>query len=192
MLLFICVILGVAAGLLNKGKFSGIVELKGLYMPIAALVASSIPAYYSGIAYAPKAVLITFSYFCVLAFALLNRRYFLASVLSGLGALSNFLVIASNSFRMPISEYALVYYPDITAEKVVASHSDYFIAVNGDANMLILGDVICVPIPYFGGFISVGDVFLAVGMFVLIFAAMASAKEREPKKLTFYWAPHHH
>lgn len=190
MLLLISVILGVAAGLINKGKLSGLVGLRGLVLPIFAFAVSSVPAYWPGIPFALKAVLLSASYFCVLAFTVLNRRYILAAFLTGAGTLCNFAVIAANSFRMPISEYALIYYPNLTAEQVVAKRADYFIAVNGDANLLILGDVICVKLPYLGGFVSVGDVFLAVGILVLVFCAMSSAKEKN--KQTFYWAPHRH
>lgn len=190
MLLLLCVILGVLGGLINKGKLSGLVGLKGLVLPIIAFALSSIPAYWADIPYALKAILISANYFCVFAFAVLNRKYILASILTGLGTLCNFAVIAANSFRMPISEYALIYYPDLTAEQVIAKRADYFVAVNAEAKLLILGDVICVKIPYLGGFVSVGDIFLAIGMLVLVFAAMSSAKEK--KKQRFYWAPHRH
>lgn len=187
MLLLIFVILGVFAALLNKGKLSGLAGLKGMHLPIAALVVSSIPGFFPGIAYMLKAVLLSFSYYCILAFAVLNRRFLLPSLLTGIGTLSNFIVIAANKFRMPVSEYALVYYPELTPEAVLAAHGDYFIAVNNEANLMILADVICIPIPHIGGFISVGDVFLAVGVSLLIFAAMSSAK---PKNALFFsWQP---
>lgn len=190
MLLLIFVILGIGIGLLVKGKLSGLIELHGLWFPIIALAASAVPGYWHTIPLFPKAVIISFSYFCNLAFIILNRRYFLAATLSGLGTICNFIVIAANGFRMPISEYALIYYPGMTAEAVLESRANYFIAVNGKAELLILGDVICVPIPYLGGFISVGDVFLALGIFVLIIAAMTGAKKKND--FVFFWEPHSH
>lgn len=187
MLLLIFVILGVGTGVLAKGKFSGLVELRGLWLPIVALAASAALGSFPNISLLPKAIIISLSYFCNLVFFVLNRHYIVATILSGIGTLSNFIVIAANSFRMPISEYALIYYPDMTAEAVLESRADYFIAVGGEANLLILGDVICVPIPYLGGFISVGDIFLTLGIFVLIVTAMTGAKKEN--KCTFYWAP---
>jgi len=190
MLLLMFVILGIVAGVLAKGKFSGLIELRGLWFPIIAFAASSVPGYAPGISLLPKAAIISLSYFCSLAFVVLNRHYFAAAVLSGLGIISNYIVIAANGFRMPISEYALVYYPDMTAKAVLESRADYFVAVNGEAELLILGDVICVPVPYLGGFISVGDVFLAVGVFILIISAMIGAKSGN--EYVFSWTPHRH
>lgn len=190
MLLMIFVVLGIGTGILTKGKFAGLVELKGLWFPIIALVASAVMGYAPDISLFPKMAITSLSYFCNFAFIILNRNYFLAAIFSGIGILSNFIVIAANSFRMPISEYALVYYPDMTAQAVLESRADYFVAVNGEAKFLILGDVICVPVSYLGGFISVGDVFLAVGIFILIVAAMNGAKKRN--EYVFFWAPHCH
>lgn len=184
MLLLVFIILGFGTGLLVKGKLSGLVKLRGLWLPIVAVSASAILGYTPHIPTIPKALIISLSYICNFYFFILNRYYIIAAILSGFGTLSNFIVIALNSFRMPISEYALIYYPDMTAEAVLKSHADYFVAVDGDAKLLILGDVICVPIPYLGGFISVGDVFLSVGIFVLIVSAMTEAKKK--KDYVFY------
>lgn len=190
MLLLIFVILGIFAALLNKGKLSGLAALKGMHLPIAALAVASIPGVFPSIANILKAVLLSSSYYCLLSFAVLNRQFLLPSVLTGIGTLSNFIVIAANRFRMPISEYALVYYPDLTPQAVLAARGDYFIALNNEANLMIFADVICVPIPHIGGFVSVGDVILAVGVSLLTFAAISSAK---PKKALFFnWRPHRH
>lgn len=189
MLLLLCVVLGVIAGWLNGGKLSGLVRLKGLYLPIVSFILASLPGYLSEI-YVLKALSLSFSYYCILSFALLNRRYLLSCVLIGLGTISNFAVIAANRFRMPVSEYALDFYPTMTAEDVLATHADYFIAVNNDANLLILGDVICIPVPYIGGFISIGDVFLALGVFLLVLAVMSFSKAQDAP--FFCWQPHRH
>ncbi|NCC67698.1 MAG: hypothetical protein EOM14_05815 [Clostridia bacterium] len=188
MLLLFCVVLGFAIALACGGQLTRIVRLRGLLFPIIALALSSICGYIPTIPYIVKLILTTFSYFFSLAFAVMNRRYLLGSTLTFVGTLSNFVVIAANEFRMPISEYALVYYPDMTAEAVVEKSAAYFVAVNGNARLLILGDVICVPIAKIGGFISVGDVFLALGVMTLIVYALAPDKLNSPIKRR---TPHH-
>ena len=180
MLLLFCAVLGFVIALACGGKVSRITRLRGLLFPIVALALSSVCGYIPTIPYILKVVLLTFSYFFSLAFAVMNRQYLLGCTLTFIGTLSNFVVIAANDFRMPISEYALVYYPDLTAQAVVEKSAVYFIAVNGNAKLLILGDVICVPFTKIGGFISVGDVFLALGVMVLIIFALAPDKLNEP------------
>lgn len=93
------------------------------------------------------------------------------AILLGLGTLCNYLVIAANSFRMPISVKALSVYSTMTPEAVIAQRADYFVATDG-ANFLFLGDIIYMPINVLGGFMSVGDILLAAGMFLLIVQVM--------------------
>lgn len=181
MLLLICVVLGVAIGLACKGRLALLARLRGLIFPILALGFFAATRFLPGQSVALRGVLTTLYYACCLGFAFLNGRHFLAGAFIALGTLSNYLVIAANGFRMPISSYALSYYPDITAQSVTEKNAGYFIE-NGDAKLLILGDVICIPLPGIGGFISVGDVLLAMGVMVLIIYAMAPKQLSRPKQ----------
>lgn len=187
MILLLCIVLGIAAGYLAKGRISGVLELKLLWLPIAAFALSAVPSYIAGVPLFIRAVLLTGSYGACLAFLVMNREYLLGAVLAMAGTICNYLVIAANGFKMPISEYALSYYPGLTAEAVLEKRSDYFVAVGGEAKMLILGDVICIPIPGIGGFLSVGDVFLALGLMVMIISAMTRADAGE--KESFLYTP---
>ena len=101
------------------------------------------------------------------------------AVFLGLGTLSNYVVIAFNSFRMPISPTALSIYSTMTPEAVISQRADYFVATNG-ANLMFLGDIIYIPNKLFGliptkifeGYMSIGDILLSIGMFLLIVQVM--------------------
>ncbi len=173
MLLLLSVILGLVFGLIKKGRLEKLVALRGLWLPILSFLATAVIGYLPEINLLPKIILTCFSYLCVIIFALINLRGSLLScLLIGLGSLCNFVVIAVNSFRMPISEGALAYYSQMTAEAVLETRADYFVAVDGRANLLFLGDIICVPITGIGGYISLGDILLAFGVLFLIYFSM--------------------
>lgn len=180
MLILMAVVFGVAAGLLKRGSLVNLVELRLLWLAIPSFAAATLVSQLPGIALFPKAALLCLSYFSLIAFAAANRRYVWGSLLFALGALSNFTVIAANSFRMPISPAALEIYPNMSAEAVIEQSAGYFVALENNANLLLLGDVIYVPLPLIGGFVSAGDIILMLGMFLLIFSCMTAGK-REPE-----------
>jgi len=167
MLLLICVLLGLPAAVCFGGKLLRLCALRGLWLPIAALAAMPLMKYYPEISFALKALVTTLCYSCMLVFVLLNRKYLVPAILLGSGGILNYLVIAVNGFRMPISPKALEVYQNITPEAVLRQRPDYFIATGG-ARLMSLGDVIYMPIPVLKGFLSVGDILLSAGMFLLI------------------------
>lgn len=177
MFLLISVILGLAIGFAMKGSLHKLENLKGLWFTIAALVVTPVLGLMPEIPLVAKAILISFSYMCILLFAFANRKYPLPAALMGVGALANYVVIAANSFRMPVSPKALEFYAGMTAQAVLEKRADYFVATDG-ARLLFLGDVINIPIPVVGGFISVGDIVLSAGL-LLIVAMMMTDKNIE-------------
>lgn len=172
MLLLISVVLGILAGAFKKGRLARLGELRFVWLPIIAFAAAQLISIFPQAETAIRAAPLCVSYLCVLAFTWLNRRYLAGSLITALGSLCNFLVIALNGFRMPVSESALDYYPGMTAQAVLDTRPDYFIALDGDARLLFLGDVVLVPLPGIGGFISVGDILLALGVGILIYTCM--------------------
>ncbi|MEG1541326.1 MAG: DUF5317 family protein [Oscillospiraceae bacterium] len=174
-MLFLSIILGALLGLLLKGKLLRLAALNGLIFPILSFAVMPLLRFFPDIQFGLKAIIICFSYACIFAFIIANRRYWLSGLALGLGSLSNFLVIAINGFRMPVSPGALAVYPEMTAEAVLARHADYFIATEG-ARLMFLGDVINLPLPLLGGFISLGDVLIALGMLLLVVFAMRDAE----------------
>lgn len=171
MILFSGVFLGLLAGTLCRGKFLRLTTLRGLWFAILPLFFTPIMRFYPQIPLFPKALIISLSYLSTLLFVFYNRKYLTAAILLGLGTLSNYIVIAANGFRMPVSVKALEVYSTISAQALVQKRADYFIAENG-ANLMFLGDVTYLPVPTIGGFMSVGDVLLAFGMFLLILMTM--------------------
>lgn len=172
MILFIIGILfGIIVGTIRRGSIFRLNSLRWLWIAILPLVQVVLLKYYPTIPLLPKAAVTTFSYMCVMTFVIANRKYKIPAILLGLGTLCNYLVIAANSFRMPISVKALTIYSTMTPEAVVAQRADYFVATDG-ANFLFLGDVIYFPIKVLDGFMSVGDILLAAGMFLLIVQVM--------------------
>ncbi len=172
MLLFVSVIVGLLVGALLKGDLIRLCALRWLWLPIITLAASTAIRMIPDMTFWLKAAVITFSYLCIFIFVIANRKYIVPSFLLGLGSLSNFLVIAVNNFRMPVSVNALSVYSNISAQAVSTQRADYFIASKG-AELLFLGDMIYIPIPVLKGFLSVGDILISVGMFLLILFVMA-------------------
>ena len=171
MLLFLSIILGLLVGLVRRGNILRLGYLQLVWIAILPLVAVVLYKYYPGIPFWAKVVTTSISYLCVMIFVIANHKYTLASVFMGLGTLSNYLVIATNSFRMPITARALSVYPTMTVEAVIAQRADYFVATDG-AKLMFLGDVIYMPIKFLEGFLSAGDIILAIGMFFLIVQVM--------------------
>lgn len=171
MLLMIGLVLGLAIGALRKGSFFRLGELRGLWFAVASLVLDPILHAIPNITFWPKAILTTGCYFCILFFIAANRRYKISATFLAGGTLCNYAVRAANSFRMPVSAKALEVYEDISSQKVLQARADYFIA-DGNAKLLQLGDVIYLPFPGMESFISIGDVFLAVGVCLLVIGIM--------------------
>ncbi len=171
MLLFTSVILGLIVGTIRRGNLFRLNNLRWIWLAILPLASVFLMKAYPSVPLLPKAAATTFSYLCVMIFVIANRKYKLPSVLLGLGTMCNYLVIAANSFRMPISVKALSIYSTMTPAAVIAQRADYFVATDG-ANLMFLGDVIYFPIKIFEGFLSIGDILLSIGMFMLIVQVM--------------------
>lgn len=171
MLLFTSIFLGLIVGAIRKGSLFRLNSLCGIWLILFPLAASLLIKYYPAIPYIFKAAVTTLSYLGVIVFVIVNRKYTVSSIFLGLGTLSNYIVIAANAFRMPVSAKALSVYPNMTAEAVISQCADYYIATDG-AHLLFLGDVIYVPLKFFEGFLSIGDILIAIGMFLLIVRVM--------------------
>lgn len=116
-------------------------------------------------------VLICLEYALLFAFCLSNlKRRSMAWILAGVAL--NFLVIAHNGFRMPVSEMALTLpaLSGIVARIQSGELAEYVIA-GVSAPLFFLGDIIYLPfLP--GGLASVGDFLLGIGVFRLILEVM--------------------
>ncbi|MGI5978740.1 MAG: DUF5317 family protein [Oscillospiraceae bacterium] len=171
MLLLTGLIVGLAVGALRGGDLFRLGTLRGLWFAIASLVLDPLLHALPDMALWPKGILTTACYFCILMFIYTNRQYTAAAVFLGGGTLCNYAVRAANAFRMPVSAKALEVYEGLTAQEVLTKRADYFIA-DEHARLLPLGDVLYLPVPGLGGFASVGDILLALGVCLLVIAAM--------------------
>lgn len=175
------ILFGIIVGTIRRGSIFRLSSLRWLWIAILPLVQVLLMKYYPAMPLMLNAVVTTLSYLCIISFVIANRKYKTPAIFLGLGTLCNYLVIAANSFRMPISVKALSIYATMTPEAVIAQRADYFVATDG-ANFLFLGDVIYMPIKVLDGFMSVGDILLAAGMFLLIVQVMG--KNCLPSKKT--------
>lgn len=96
-----------------------------------------------------------------------NKR---SMILIFIGALLNYIVIVTNGGQMPVSASGLSLlgmepYLEMLKNNSVITHT----LITDNTNLLFLGDIIPTPKFYpFSKIISIGDVFIGIGIFVLI------------------------
>ena len=105
-----------------------------------------------------------------------RRRY---ALLAGLGSLCNFLVIAVNDFRMPVSQSVLQHLSPQRLQQLQSGAIPLYAAADEQTRLLFLGDII--PVPVLGGFASIGDLLLTAGLFFCLMAIMS------PDRLPGWW-----
>lgn len=178
MILFVFVIVGIIAGFV-KNKVQGthlslseVSKLRGLWLPIAGVLLDGTFSFAPRFALRYAPIITCTGYLCIFAFLFLNRQYQLPAALMTAGSLSNFLVIAANGFRMPVSAAALSMFPGITAAAVFERRVNYFIA-QGRVNLYFLADIIPVPFRRLTAFISMGDIVLGVGIMLFLIAVIS-------------------
>ena len=181
----IAVALSIVCALLCGGSFSALAkaELKGIGFLIPA-VCLRFFLYMQGAAgavwvadWAP--VLLTLSYGMLLYAVYLNREH-KGAILFGAGTLANYLVIAVNGWRMPISREGLLATGQEGMIEYLKGPADY---VHGllteDTKLAVLADIFYLPEPFPRPTVfSIGDVFIISGVFLLIFTMMAAKLPR--------------
>ena len=188
LLAFVLLLAGVAVGVLRGGSLDNINRVRfrlpwlvflGLGLQIGIEVAAArFPEIQRGVT---GPLVLAISYGCVGAFVVLNFR-FPGALMIGLGLALNLSVILANG-AMPVSRWAA---------RVSGSHgaphlqnSVKHMNMGSDTRLRFLGDII--PVPAIG-VVSVGDVVLGAGVFVLVSYLMAppsghgSGKKRRIRK----------
>lgn len=105
-----------------------------------------------------------------------------------LGSILNFLPLIMNNGRMPVSLKALKYsnlYPQISLleEGRIVTHS----LANKTTKLFLLGDIIPIPKPYLlPKIISIGDILIALGLFILIQSYMKNRYKPQNEIKNFY------
>jgi hypothetical protein len=178
LLAFVLLLAGVVVGVLRGGSLENINRVRfrlpwlvflGLALQIGAdAAAARFPGIQKGVA---GPLVLAISYGLVGTFVVLNFR-FPGAMIIGLGLLLNLSVILANG-AMPVSLWAAR-----VSGSHVASHLQNSVkhGVKGPGTRLgFLGDIIPVP-PL--GIVSVGDVVLGAGVFLLVTYLMAPDKHR--------------
>ena len=170
MILVYLLALAVIVGYLRRGRLSHYLQkpLKGIFLPVIGFLLESSFIWLPHILSAPPLrwlwIMVTVEYACLFAFLWINRDE-RALWLVALGTATNFIAMAMNQMRMPVSPVILDY-PSLTSfvERVRSGELIEYVLVGWDAPLWWLGD--CIPIPWgVPGVASVGDFFMGAGLF---------------------------
>ena len=116
------------------------------------------------------------SYGLIFVFVFCNRRLKKTALFLGLGSLCNLAVIAANGWRMPVASWAVEVLSPQGARDLLDLAIPMYAAAGPDTRLLFLGDIFYCPVPLLGGFASVGDFLLMLGVFFCLLAVMAPAR----------------
>lgn len=162
MILF-TVLLGIVVGFVRGGRLRvPDLGLRAMWVaPVALamqLAAFAVPGGVAG------AVLVIGSY-GLLLYGLVRNAHLQSLRVVLLGVILNALVIAANGGRMPVHvEAGRAAGADVTA--VIAGAAPKHVAAGPGSRFAFLGDVI--PVPFLARVISVGDVAVLLGIFLLV------------------------
>lgn len=117
-------------------------------------------------------LLLTFSYLLLFLFLWRNRHLRASALLLCLGSFLNFVVITANGFTMPVARAALDSLSAGGAASLLNGEIPMYRLADSATRLPWLGDIFWFPVPYFQGFASIGDIFLAFGFFLLLLAVM--------------------
>ncbi|ALC88812.1 hypothetical protein AM500_02605 [Bacillus sp. FJAT-18017] len=168
------IIISFIVGLLRKGNLKGLAELKlkyGWIFPLLLLVQIIVFVFQNKIPFLGQAspYIYMLVYVLGLLFLFLNRHHtgFIAIFI---GVFLNFLVMAVNGGRMPVSMEATAAvldpaFVDVMKNSLYAKH----MILDESTRLAFLGDIIPLTNPYpRDQVISIGDVIMNVGIFLFI------------------------
>ena len=97
-----------------------------------------------------------------------------------IGVVLNFLVISFNGGKMPVSITGIKGINSPTVELPIREFDIKHIAVTPDTKLVYLADIILIPRPYpLPKIISIGDLFLILGLFVFIQEILVLEKDKK-------------
>lgn len=166
-------------GKLRKGKFSNLkdAEIHKWYFIVAAFLLefASVILSNKGFAFFSQQIfLIHFASYSLLFIGMYFNINKLSFKLILLGTFLNFIVIMLNGGRMPVSQDAMVQ-AGLTADLAALQNGEIITHTIITKNTILqfLGDIFLLPKPYPKPKVfSLGDVFMAVGVFMYIQEAM--------------------
>ena len=173
MLLFSILLIALITGLIRGGKIANIISLRFQH---PWLVFFSIAVEY-GILFLIRAGMIssqTIVFYAILVQYLLLFLFFWFNKkisyvwLIALGSFLNFLVIILNQGSMPLTKMVLqIAASSKTLLLLMEGRLLTYHIINDNTKLWFLGDIIYIPTP-FKGFISIGDILLFSGVFLLM------------------------
>lgn len=182
MLLIFFVVAAVPIGYLARGRLSNYANapLDWVMLPALAFLLEAFLPKLTGLIPLPLDLLLCIAvsaeYLLLALFVLANRRSRGIKLL-GLGCLMNFLAIAFNGFRMPVSPI-IHRFPDAAAmaETIRSGEVIRYTLVGWDAPFWFFGDTI----PLLGGLASAGDLIMGIAIMLIIIFKMKAPPAETP------------
>ena len=174
-MLILAVLCAIVLGYLTGGRLSRYegAALTWLWLPVIALLMQEVLLpHLTGL----HALLVPLSYILILLFLWKNRHLRKTALLCGLGWGCNTLVICANGFRMPVAAWAVSHLSPEGAASLAAGEIPMYALAGEHTRLLFLGDVLYCPLPFLGGFASVGDLLLAGGLFFCLVRVMGPGR----------------
>ena len=98
-----------------------------------------------------------------------------------IGTLFNFIAIVSNDFKMPVLVSQILTDVEIKKMYLISGQDLIHSLLTEDTNFKLLCDIITLPHPYpFPKTISIGDIFLLLGVFMFWQNAYPSTNQKKP------------
>lgn len=184
------IVLAIIAGYIFKGDIrriansspDGAAPFRGLFFIFGALIVRNIPVIFKlgflkQFSYMIEFVapnMFLFSYLMMAIGLFLNIKH-RPIIIMLFGTLMNFLVIFANYGFMPVSRQELVRggfdFSSVVDGRLDMNH----IVSSSRTKLMLLGDMILISRPYpFPQMLSIGDIFMCVGLFAFIFTEMTS------------------
>lgn len=181
-MIFDGVLISLIVGFLRRGSLRGIADLKlkaGLVFPFLLIIQLGIYGFQSKFEFLLyiSGFLFIVIYILGMYFLWLNRHHYGFPLILA-GVFLNFLVMALNGGRMPVSVDAAMIldpnYIEILKNGIYAKHT----LLTESTRLAFLGDVIPLTSPYpKSRVISIGDVFMSIGVFIFIQQLMLDHKQ---------------
>ena len=194
------IVLALVAGALLGGRFPRLASLQlrwlsilfgalGLRIVAQLLARTDLPqAQHAGL-------LVLAAYVILLGWLYLNRRAPGLQV-AAVGIAANCVPVIVNAGHMPVWDHALAV-AGMSAADIAGNPFHFLLKADSLDDFVrsagILGDVLPIPLPFFRDVVSIGDLLLAIGIFVTIVSAMTRPEgwraDRERVRLRLAAAP---
>lgn len=190
MILVYALALSVAVGWLRGGRFRHWPDnaLRGLALPVLAFLLEAAFGWFDSALDVPTVYWLApavLTEYALLAAFLIRNRHMRGMAALGAGTLCNLLAMLTHGFAMPVSP-VIHRYEALSGfvTRIASGELAEYVLVGWDSPLWWLGDTIPLPAP--PGLASIGDFFMAAGLFLLIQQLMGvptapSKKEQRPE-----------